>query len=216
MRLELQSEKSGLILGVIMLNTQVLILNKGYQPVNVVDVRRALCMFYVGAAHALDREYRLFDFHSWTALSAEFNDEVVGTVNRRILIPRILVLQAYNKMPLGRVRFSRRNIFLRDSDTCQYCGKRLPRSGLNLDHVIPRSQGGKTNWRNIVASCIKCNSKKGGRTPSQAHMHLIREPRKPRWSELRNLVGPRLHYQEWLPFLNPVDASYWNTELSTD
>ena len=199
-----------------MVNAHVLVLNKFYQPVNVVGVRRALCMLYVGVARALDRQYQLFDFPSWAALSSELGPETIGLVNRRILIPRIIVVQAYDRVPLGRIRFSRHNIFLRDDNTCQYCGKELPRRHLNLDHVIPRSRGGKSNWENIVASCIKCNFKKGGRTPEEAGMRLRRRPRKPRWAEL--VHPPRLHarYREWLPFLNPVDASYWNSELTSD
>ena len=199
-----------------MLNSHVLVLNRFLQPVNVINVRRALCMFYVGVAHALDHEYQLFDFDSWAAISAEFGEDAVKTSSKRIKIPRILVLQAYDRMPIGRVRFSRRNIFMRDSDACQYCGKRLARKHLSLDHVIPRSQGGKTNWENIVASCIPCNSRKGGRTPRQANLKLLRPPKKPTWSELRNLIGPRLRYREWLPFMKPVDAAYWNTELESD
>jgi len=199
-----------------MLNTQVLVLNRFYQPVNVVNVRRALCMFYVGVAHALDKQYQMFDFESWTELSGEFGTDSISAASCRIKIPRILVLQAYDRMPIGRVRFSRRNIFMRDNDTCQYCGGRFSRKLLSLDHVIPRSQNGKTNWENIVAACIPCNSRKGGGTPKEARMSLLRSPKKPTWSELRNIIGPRLRYREWLPFLNPVDAAYWNTELDSD
>lgn len=200
----------------IMLNAHVLVLNRSYQPVHVTDVKRALCLLYVGAARALDHQFRLFDFPSWAALSAELDEETIGLARTRIRIPRIVVLQAYDRVPLGRVRFSRQNIFLRDDHTCQYCRKKLARRLLNLDHVIPRSQGGKTNWENVVASCITCNLKKGGRTPEQAGMHLMRLPRKPQWAQL--LHPPRLqaHYREWLPFLNLTDAAYWHVELESD
>ncbi len=191
-------------------------LNRFYQPVNVVNVRRALCMFYVGVAHALDEEYQLFDFDSWRELSEEMSGDSINSASCIIKVPRIIVLQACDRMPIGRVRFSRRNIFMRDDDTCQYCGQRFSRKLLSLDHVIPRSQCGKTHWTNIVASCIPCNSKKGGRTPSQAKMRLLKEPKEPSWSELRNLIGPRLLYKQWLPFFNPIDAAYWNTELASD
>ncbi len=199
-----------------MLDAHVLVLNRHYQPVHVTNVRRALCMLYIGAARALDAEYRLFDFQSWAALAAEVGDETVGSVGRRIKIPRIVVLQAYERIPMGRVRFSRHNIFLRDDHTCQYCGQKLPRRELNLDHVVPRSRGGKTNWHNVVASCIKCNFKKGGRTPDEAGMRLLRAPHKPRWSHLIHPPRLRARYREWLPFLNVVDASYWNSELESD
>jgi 5-methylcytosine-specific restriction endonuclease McrA len=173
-------------------------------------------MMYMGVARALDREYRLFDFVSWAALTAELGDETVGAVNRRIRIPRVVVLQAYDRIPVGRVRFSRHNIFVRDGDTCQYCAAQLPRRQLNLDHVIPRAQGGKTNWTNVVTSCVPCNLRKGGRTPSQAGMRMIRAPRRPVWADLVRPRRFRVRYREWLPFISSVDASYWNTELDSD
>ncbi len=200
-----------------MTEAHVLILNRNYQPVNVTHWRRAMTMLYIGAVKALDREYRLFDFDDWQALSAAYNDEdAVRTTNRRIVIPRIVVLQAYDRLPRARVRFSRHNIFARDDHTCQYCAGRFARLDLNLDHVLPRSQGGKTNWENVVTSCIACNSRKGGRTPEQAGMKLVRAARKPTWAEIVHPPRFRARYREWLPFLNPIDASYWNAELQTD
>ncbi|MBN1961718.1 MAG: HNH endonuclease [Deltaproteobacteria bacterium] len=199
-----------------MINAHVLVLNRNYQAVDVTSWRRAMCLLYIGAARALDKQYRLFDFEDWAALSANVDDQTVGTANRRIVIPRIVVLQVYDRIPVGRIRFSRHNLFARDNHTCQYCNKRLPRRDLNLDHIIPRSRGGKTNWENVVTSCIKCNFKKGGRTPEEANMKLIRPARQPRWGELVHSLRMRGCYREWLPFLNMVDASYWNTELETD
>lgn len=198
-----------------MIDSPVLVLNRNYQPVNVTSVRRALVMLYIGAAHVMDDEYQLFDFDSWAALSAEYG-ETVGTVRQRIKVPRIVVLQVYDRVPVGRIRFSRHNIFARDNHVCQYCGKTFPRKQLNLDHVIPRSRGGRSNWENIVTSCVPCNFKKGGRTPEEANMKLLRRPKKPRWSELVHPPRLRVRYREWLPFLNPVDASYWNVELESD
>jgi 5-methylcytosine-specific restriction endonuclease McrA len=199
-----------------MLDAHVLVLNRNFQPVNVVGVRRAFCLLYLGVARALDEEYRQFDFATWAQLSAELGQDSIGTPSRRLRVPRILVLQVYDRVPVGRIRFSRHNIFVRDDHTCQYCGKRLPRRQLNLDHVVPRSRGGKTNWENVVTSCVPCNFRKGGRTPAEARMRLRRQPRKPRWSELVHPPRLRARYREWLPFLNPVDASYWNTELESD
>ena len=199
-----------------MLNAHVLVLNRLYQPVNVTNVRRAICLMYVGAARALDSQFRLFDFPSWAALSAEFGSETIHAVHGQLLVPRIVVLQVYERIPKGRIRFSRHNIFVRDNHTCQYCNTLMTRRHLNLDHVIPRSQGGKTNWENVVTSCIPCNFRKGCRTPEQAGMSLTRPAHKPRWSELVHMPRVRARYEEWLPFLNPVDACYWNTELEHD
>lgn len=198
-----------------MIDSPVLVLNRHYQPVHVTSVRRALVMLYMGAARVMDAQYQLFDFDSWAAVSAELSDSI-GTSKQRIRVPRIVVLQVYDRVPMGRIRFSRHNIFIRDHQTCQYCGRTLPRKQLNLDHVVPRSRGGRSNWENIVTSCIECNFKKGGRTPEEAGMTLRRPPRKPRWSQLVHPPRMRVRYREWLPFLNPVDASYWNAELESD
>lgn len=195
-----------------MLNTSVLVLNRHYQPVHVTNVRRALSLLYQGVAKAIDAQYRLYEFADWAQLSAETHDSV-STVTRKIRVPRVVVLSAYEHLPRGKVRFSRLNIYARDHDTCQYCGKQMSRSELNLDHVVPRSQGGKTSWENVVCSCVPCNLDKGGRTPDQAAMKLLKKPVRPRWTPLFRGAARRMTYREWLPFLGPADASYWNVEL---
>lgn len=193
----------------------VLVLNRSFQPIHVTSLRRAFTMLYVGVAQAIDEKFELFDFQSWAQLSAELDDSI-GTATRRIRIPRVIVLMAFDKLPRPRVRFSRHNIFLRDDNTCQYCRRRLPRNELNLDHVIPRSQGGSTTWENVVCSCIPCNLGKANRTPEQAGMRLLRKPTRPKWSPIFRGAGARVRYDAWRPFLTAVDASYWNTELVED
>ncbi len=195
-----------------MLNTAVLVLNRYYQPVHVTSVKRAFSLLYQGVAKAIDAQYRLYEFADWAELSAS-EHEAIATVNRRIRIPRVVVLSAYELLPKGRVRFSRLNIYARDGDTCQYCGRQLPRSDLNLDHVVPRSQGGRTSWENVVCSCVSCNLKKGGRTPEQASIKLLKKPVRPRWTPFFRGASKRVTYREWLPFLTLADASYWNVEL---
>ncbi|WNG37478.1 HNH endonuclease [Archangium minus] len=199
-----------------MLNSAVLVLNRNYQPVHVTSVKRALSLLYLGVAKAIDAQYRLYEFEDWAALSAAAPHDSINTINRRIRVPRVVVLSAYEYLPRGRVRFSRLNIYARDHDTCQYCARQLPRSELNLDHVVPRSQNGKTSWENVVCSCVPCNLKKGGRTPEQAGMKLLRTPVRPRWTPLFRGASRRVTYREWLPFLNLADASYWNVELLDD
>ena len=166
-----------------MLSSAVLVLNRHYQPVHVTNVKRAISLMYQGVARAIDEQYRLYDFADWAALSAAVDEEAVATVSRRIKVPRVLVLTAFEKLPKVRVRFSRINIYARDQDTCQYCGKKARRSELNLDHVIPRSQVGRTCWENVVCSCIECNLEKGGRTPEQAGMELLYAPYVPNKAE---------------------------------
>ena len=122
------------------------------------------------------------DWRELSELKAEFEpDEYdwIHTVRFQMAVPRIIRLLGYDKLPRQDVKFNRRNIFARDCNRCQYCGKKFPTTELSLDHVIPKSQGGKSTWENIVCCCIKCNVKKGGRTPEQASMHLITKPVKP-------------------------------------
>ncbi len=196
-----------------MVNGNVLVLNRLYQPIHITSVRRAFTLLYQGVARAIDQEFRTFDFESWAQLSAEVGSDAISTVNSRIRIPRVIVLTAYEHFPRTRVRFSRLNIYARDHNTCQYCARKLPRSELNLDHVVPRSQGGVTSWENVVCSCIPCNLRKGGRTPAQARMKLLKEPVRPRWTPILRTPLRKTTYREWLPFLSLADASYWNVEL---
>lgn len=199
-----------------MVNAAVLVLNRHYQPVHVTNVKRAITLLYQGVARAIDEQYRLYDFADWAALSAAVEEDAIATVDRRIRVPRVLVLTAFEKLPKVRVRFSRLNIYARDKDTCQYCHRHLRRSELNLDHVVPRAQGGRTCWENVVCSCIECNLRKGGRTPEQAGMKLARPPFRPKWTPLMRGAARKDTVRAWLPFLTLADASYWNVELGED
>jgi 5-methylcytosine-specific restriction endonuclease McrA len=196
-----------------MLSTSVLVLNRSYVPINVTSLRRAFVLFYQGLAKAVNEEFATYDFHSWSELGIEASNDQIGLVGRMIRVPRVIVLTAYDRMPRRHVRFSRFNIYLRDKNTCQFCAKVFSRSHLNLDHVIPRSRGGKTVWNNVVTSCIPCNRKKGGMTPKEARMKLIRKPVRPRWTPFMDFTSKKLRYEEWRPFFNMVDFSYWNVEL---
>ncbi len=198
------------------LNTNVLVLNRSFFPVHITTVKRAFCLLVAGAARAVDEQFRTYDFSSWAELSAYKGEkDVVGLVGRTILVPRVIQLVTYDRVPPRRVKFNRYNIFLRDNNTCQYCGRRFPRSELNIDHVIPKSRGGKTVWENVVCCCISCNRRKGGRLPEEAGMKLLKKPVAPKWSF--SLLFPRAPvYREWAPFLKVIDASYWSVELDQD
>jgi 5-methylcytosine-specific restriction endonuclease McrA len=197
-----------------MVDAHVLVLNKSYLPVHVTTVKRAFCLLYAGIAKAVNAQYETFDYESWSQITIERNDETIGLVDRVIKVPRVILLLAYDRVPKRRVRFSRYNIFARDKSTCQYCGHRLSRSELNLDHVVPRAQGGTSTWENVVCSCHECNRRKGGRTPAEARMRLITQPRKPAWTPPISFSVPTVMRREWAPFLDfMIDVSYWNTEL---
>jgi 5-methylcytosine-specific restriction endonuclease McrA len=189
-----------------MLDSRVLVLNRSYMPIHVTSARRAFSLIYQEAALALNEEYRTFDFAQWASLPVEGDWSSVGTLRGALRVPRVIVLVTYDRVPRRHVRYSRVNVFARDKYTCQYCGARPPRSELNLDHVVPRSLGGKTTWENVVCSCVDCNRQKGGRTPQQARLRLRRQPSRPRWTPLVSLASASARYEEWSPFLSIVDG----------
>jgi len=197
-----------------MLSSSVLVLNRSYLPVHVTSARRAFSLLYQGIARVVDEQYQTFDFEAWSQLAVARDAEAIGTPGGLIRVPRVIVLLAFDRLPRRHVRFSRINLMARDGFRCQYCGTKPHRSELNLDHVVPRSVGGRSTWENVVTSCVDCNRKKGGRTPRQAHMKLQQKPERPRWTPLANLMWSSVRYQEWRPFLSVVDASYWNVELA--
>ena len=196
-----------------MTESAVLVLNNVYQAVQITSTRRAFRLFYAGRARAVDPDFRTYDFDDWCDLPPGADRETIQTPRRAIVIPRVIQLLHYDRVPRRDVRFTRRNIFFRDKNHCQYCGKVFPQAELNLDHVVPLSRGGLSSWDNVVCACIPCNSRKGNRTPHEAGMHLIRAPKRPAGHPILRSVwaGPR--YEEWKTFL---DVAYWNVELSED
>lgn len=191
-----------------MLNSSVLVLNRVYMPVHVTSVRRAFSLIYQGNAKAVDESYQTFDFESWSQRDFVSGADHIRTMHSAIAVPRVIVLAYFDRIPKRHVRFSRTNIFSRDRFTCQYCGKSPSRSELNLDHVVPRTQGGRTTWENVVCCCISCNRSKGGRTPEQARMRLGKRPTRPRWTPLMSVVPNTARYREWKPFLSTNEAAF--------
>ena len=192
-----------------MLNSSVLVLNRSFLPIHVTSVRRAFSLIYRGGANAVNENYETFDFDHWCVRGGPVagGGDFIRTLTGKIPVPRVIVLRSYDRVPRKHVRFSRANIFSRDTSTCQYCDSMPPRSQLNLDHVVPRAQGGKTTWENVVCCCIPCNRRKGGRTPEQAGVRLRRAPRRPRWSPLMSVIPHGIRYQEWRPFLGEFNKS---------
>jgi hypothetical protein len=184
-----------------MLNSSVLVLNRSFMPIHVTSVRRTFSLVYQGGAKVVGSAYETFDFNGWKDQAGQPGVECVGTTSGPVPIPRVITVLVYDRMPRRMVRFSRSNVFSRDSYTCQYCGKRPPRAELNLDHVVPRAQAGRTSWENVVCCCVPCNRMKGGRTPAQAGLRLRRKPTRPRWTPLLSLPVSGIRYTEWRPYL---------------
>jgi 5-methylcytosine-specific restriction endonuclease McrA len=201
------------------LETSVLVLNRHYMAVHIVSARRAFILLCKELAEVIDAEegsWQSYDFLSWRELSEARraspspDEDWVRTVTTSIRVPRIVRLLGYDRLPKQTVKFNRRNLFARDESRCQYCGKRFPTQELTLDHVKPRTLGGQTTWENIVCACVDCNVRKGGRTPEQAKMKLIRAPYRPKTSPLVDLKLSSRKYHSWRAF---IDAAYWTVEL---
>ena len=200
------------------LGQQVLVLNRLWQAVNLCSVRRALSLVFEGHAQVVSAdgagEFRTYDFKQWRDFGAREDDhDVVRSVSLRFRVPRVILLMFFDRLPRKEVKFTRHNIFERDRNTCQYCGRVFDRRELNLDHVVPRDRGGPTTWENIVCSCIPCNTRKSNRTPSEASMRLVRKPKRPKWRPFVQVTFGAPIHESWKHFL---DVAYWNVELGEE
>ena len=201
------------------LGCHVLVLNKHYMAIRVINVKRAISLVFRQLAEVIDCDggnYSNYDFRSWlevSELKQRFEPDAhdwLRTVRLNIAVPRVVRLLFYDRLPRQNVTLNRRNIFARDHNRCQYCGRSFPTSELSLDHVIPRTRGGKTTWDNLVCACVKCNVKKGGRPPREAGLKLITKPVKPRRSPVIAISLVDGRYKSWKQFL---DHAYWSVEL---
>ncbi len=201
------------------LDCNVLVLNKHYMAIRIVGARRAFSLLCRQLAEVVSFEqgrYSNYNFRSWcevSELKRNFEPDAhdwVSTVNFYVAVPRIIRLLFYDRLPRNEVKFNRRNLFARDKSRCQYCGRKRPTAELSLDHVIPKTLGGKSAWENIVCSCTECNVRKGGRTPQEAGMALIQKPAKPKHNPLVHIHLGHDRYRSWKQFL---DHAYWSVEL---
>lgn len=173
---------------------KTLLLNLTYEPLRIISWQKAITLLTLGKVEVVEEYDR--EIHSMT-----FSIKLPAVV-------RLLRLVKWREEPL---KFSRKNIYLRDQGQCQYCGKDLKSQEITYDHVIPKSMGGDTTWENIVTCCLDCNSRKGGRTPEQARMRLRKTPHRPRWNmSLRITIGVKHTPESWRDYL------YWNVSLEEE
>lgn len=203
------------------LTTQVLVVNRHMQAVHITTARRAFVLLWTDVARALDEQWVAHAFRDWCEVPVREGDHGLGTSRGALRIPRVVQLVHYDRMPRSSVRLTRRNIFLRDGHQCQYCARRATTRDLNLDHVMPRSRGGPMTWENVVCSCRVCNLRKGGRTPAEANMKLLRKPVRPRWSPILALAFSPSRPPEWEPFLASLPgarelAALWHPAIAAD
>ena len=187
-----------------MLGQSVLVLNRLWQAVHITNARRAFGLLYVGRAKALTHDFSAYDWEAWRLFSDEPDADgadFVHSVSQRLLVPRVIQLLHFDRLPRSRVKFTRANIYTRDKYRCQYCGRQASKAELNIDHLVPRSRGGRSTWENVVVACIPCNRHKADRLPTEAGMSLIREPQRPRWNPAMNLTTTLDPHPEWQPFL---------------
>lgn len=177
--------------------TQTLVLDTSYVPVAFVHWQRAITLLFMGKVEVVE----------------EYEDRNIKSVTFSIKMPSIVRFLKAMRSKKKAIKFSRENIYARDHGKCQYCGTKTARHEGTYDHVVPRAQGGITEWTNIVWACTPCNQKKGNRTPVQAHMRLLSTPVRPKsLPDVRVTVMWRKGMPEsWKAFFR--DYQYWNGEL---
>jgi len=166
-----------------MINSSVLVLNASYEAINICNVKRAIKMVVKGVA----------------SVEEVYDEKLIHSPSVTMNIPLVIRLINYVYIPHQSVRFSRKNVLLRDQYSCQYCHKRFPAKELTLDHVLPISRGGKTTWDNVVTACKKCNRKKGGRTPKEARMNNPNPKAPPVYLHIIRQI--KTYHQSWKKYL---------------
>ena len=203
------------------LDSKVLCLNKNYQPVRFISVRECFLKIFGNTAEVVCVEndvYVNYSFNDWSEVSdykykyekGDVDIEWIGTPTKMIMVPKVIRLLYYTKVPYVSTRLTRQNLFERDRHTCQYCGKKFKIEDLTIEHILPRSRGGKSSWENLVCACIDCNRKKRDRTPEEAGMKLLTVPRKPKDMPALKLKVTAKRYKDWDHFLTDI---YFNVEL---
>jgi 5-methylcytosine-specific restriction endonuclease McrA len=187
-----------------------LVLNKLYIPIYLVSWKQAISLLYTGKGQSLDQDLIPYDYEMWNEYcNMPTFDETyynyVHSITQTVAVPDIIVLKRYAKLPRRDIKYSRDNVFSRDGYKCAYCGKKFNRNDLTLDHIVPKSHGGKNGWRNTISSCKRCNNIKADRTPEQARMPLLFQPKEPRWQDaLTNVYKTPNIRPTWSKFLESV------------
>jgi 5-methylcytosine-specific restriction endonuclease McrA len=183
----------------------VLILNKHWIPINTTTARHSFALMYSENAKGImieeDKVVPL-EWHEWVCLKLNQSDRTIKTVRGFIKIPTVIVLNHYDKIPKQTIKFTQKSLWERDNFTCQYTGKKVTRTNGNIDHIIPRSQGGKTSWENCVIAHKEINALKADRTPEQAGLILIKKPKAPRIMPVSFYIRNKEEVKDWELFLN--------------
>lgn len=183
------------------LSRPVLVLNKLWMPIRIASVKRCLKLVFADKASIVDPEdYTVYSWEQWAKMDSAGDKYGIQTTSNRIKIPEVIVLSSYDKVFRKDLRLTKRNIYMRDKYRCQYTGKQVSHSEADIDHVIPRSRGGKNSWDNMVVCSKEINRLKANRTPEEAGLTLIKQPSKPETDNL--LIDPKLDQPaSWAKFI---------------
>ena len=206
------------------LNRPTLVLNKNWVPIKVESLKESIKKIFKGTARFMDDE--TFGIHTWESwvdnFSIDLDDdpidfgyEFLRGSSLMVRIPDVIVLSQYDKIPRTKIRLSRKNLLIRDRFKCKYCGLKLTSKTVTTDHVFPKSRGGKTEWTNVVCSCLRCNTRKGSKTIKEANLKLLSKPKAPNWSPLFSYITDNIP-KSWEKFINTSEwneIGYWDVEL---
>jgi 5-methylcytosine-specific restriction endonuclease McrA len=192
------------------LTQPTLVLNKSWVAIDTTSVMDALRLLCKGAALAIRPDtYEVHGFESWADLAVQPDEPHVRTVQLRIRVPEVIKLTRYDGVPSHSMPFTRRNLYRRDHNTCQYCLVRPGTAELTVDHVLPRSRGGLSTWENCVLACVACNRHKADRVPWEVGLRLHSQPQAPRWRPILRIPVGKVR-QSWEKF---VGQQYWDVLL---
>jgi 5-methylcytosine-specific restriction endonuclease McrA len=192
------------------LSSSVLVLNKFYTALRVISARRAfvfLAKDFAEVIHKSNGSFETYRFNHWieeSRTNGRSSTDYVHTPSLQIMVPRVIRLLEYGKMPRRELKFNRKNILVRDNYQCQYCGKKYSLGLMTIDHIVPRSRGGTTEWTNVVTCCSRCNTKKGGRLPQEAGMKLISKPQAPKFNHSISMMLDDKRYVFWKDFIKDL------------
>lgn len=215
---------------------KVLVLNRSWCAVGVIDLPRAMALLFSQYEDGEPKakiitpppkgSYEVWEWGDWSGLRPETGEDGLVSASRIYKVPEVLLLSRYDSIPKQKVNFCRRSIWKRDDYSCQYCGRRPDHDECTLDHILPRSLGGETSWTNCVLACYQCNSQKADRRPEDAFrpkdkekarrwigpspMKLIKEPKKPEYSIIKDKIRILDTWKHWL------DKMYWEIPLDND
>ena len=183
-----------------MLTKPVLVLNKGWTAIRISTVKQAFRIAFADRGSFVDDKYNVYSWEDWAKLPVKEGDNYITSVNYDIRVPEVIVLYKYDKVFRKNAKLTKRNIYIRDGNRCQYTGKKLSQRDLDIDHVTPRSKGGKNSWSNLVVCSKEINRKKADRTPEQAGLKLIKQPSKPDSGRLLIDLNKK-HPESWSKFI---------------